>query len=366
VTGPPTTFAHVSFHSMSDGQAAGVHVRELYRALERQGWKGTLVTRPARLRVLGYAWVVLVALRLLKHVDVLYVRAHPAAVLLLAIASRRQKTTILEVNGLLEDLTDRYPSMTRLRGLFARLDRTALNFPDGIVAVAPGLATWIVEQTSGRARVIVVANAADRTRFHERVPARHDLQPPYVAYCGTLAPWQGIETLLEAVRHPHWPTAVRLVVAGEGPLRPHVLAAVASGAPIQYLGALKHEEIPAVLRGSLASISARTRRDASPVKLYEALACGVPVVASAVTGQGEIVDLTMSGITFEPGNAQQLAAAVNQLESSPAVAAAMGTNALRASHGQDWDARAADVLAFVTALQKPLTGGSCAEPRSLS
>jgi glycosyltransferase involved in cell wall biosynthesis len=352
---------------MADGQAAGVHVRELYRALERQGWKGTLVTRPARLRVLGYAWVVLVALRLLKHVDVLYVRAHPAAVLLLAIASRRQTTTtILEVNGLIEDLIDTYPFIYRLRGLLARLDRTALKSPDGFVAVAPGLATWIVDQTSGRARVMVVANAADRTRFHTCVPARNDLQPPYVAYCGALAPWQGIETLLEAVAHPHWPAAVGLVVAGEGPLRPDVVAAAASGAPIQYLGALKHDDIPAVLRGSLAAISSRTRRDASPVKLYEALACGVPVVASAVAGQREIVESTTSGITFAPGDAQQLAAAVNQLASDPSVAAAMGSNALRASHGHDWDARAADVLAFVAALQKPPTDESCAEPRSLS
>jgi glycosyltransferase involved in cell wall biosynthesis len=364
VTRPPRTFAHVSFHSMADGQAAGVHVRELYRALERQGWKGTLITRPVRARMFGYAWVNLAALRLLKHVDVLYVRAHPAALLLLVIASRRQKTIILEVNGLIEDLTDTYPVMVRLRGPLGCLDRFALKFPDGFVAVAPGLATWIVKQTCGRARVLVLANAADRVRFHERVPARPDLQPPYVAYCGALAPWQGIETLLEAICHPQWPTALRLVVAGEGPLRPQIAAAEASGAPIEYIGPLKHDDVPAVLTGSVAAISARTRRDASPMKLYEALACGVPVVASAIPGQRELVESTMSGLTFAPGNAQQLAAAVNQLASDPSLAATLAGNALRTSRGHDWDARAADVKAFVTALQEEsLTETPCAEPR---
>jgi glycosyltransferase involved in cell wall biosynthesis len=362
---PRTRFAHVSFHSMADGQAAGVHVRELYRALERQGWEGTLVTRPAGIRALGYAWVILRAVMLLRHVDVLYVRAHPAAVLLLAVASRARQITILEVNGLAEDLTEVYPFMARMRGLLALLDRTALRRADGVVAVAPGLAAWAVEETSGRAQVVVVGNAADGDRFHGRVQKRDDLPAPYVAYCGTLAPWQGVETLLEAVRHPEWPPAVRVVIAGDGPLRADVVAAATSGAPVDYIGPLKHDDVPPVLVGSLAALSARTRRDASPVKLYEALACGVPVVASAVLGQRDLVESTTCGITFEPGNAQQLAAAVTRLASDPALAAAMAANASRASRGHDWDARGAAVVAFVTTLLEGPSGGSCAHSGSL-
>jgi glycosyltransferase involved in cell wall biosynthesis len=360
VTPRPTTFAHVSFHSMADGQAAGVHTRELYNALKRQGWKGRLVTRPGRLRVVGYARVFLVSFRLLKHVDVLYIRAHPAALLLLAAASRARQMTILEVNGLAEDLTEAYPFMASVRGLLARIDGAAVRYADGVVAVAPGLAAWAGKETSGRTRVITLANAADGARFHSRVSRREDLAAPYVAYCGALAPWQGIETLLEAVRHPEWPPHVRVVIAGEGPLRARVVAAATSGAPVDYIGPLKHDDVPPVLAGSLAAVSARTRRDASPVKLYEALACGVPVVASAVAGQRELVESTTSGITFEPGDARQLAAAVNRLASEPALAAAMAANASRASQGHNWDARGAVVVAFATALHEQRPYGSCA------
>jgi glycosyltransferase involved in cell wall biosynthesis len=336
---------------MAGGQAAGVHVRELYRALERQGWRGTLIARPPKWRIAGYLAVLFRTFRLIKQMDVLYVRAHPAALPLLAFAAKRRITTILEINGTAGDLIDAYPFMTRLHGLLTRADVLSIQLVDGVVAVAPGLAEWVANGSGGAVPLAVVPNAADVGRFHRRVPPRLDLVRPYIAYCGALTPWQGIETLIEAACSPAWPDGVRLLVAGDGPLRTGITAAIEAGAPIDYLGVLEHDEIPPILAGSLAAVSARTRRDASPVKLYEALACGIPVIASAVAGQREIVESEGCGLTFPPGDAQELLAAVRRLAADGDAAACMGRRAERASRMHSWDARGAAVTSFIERLR---------------
>jgi glycosyltransferase involved in cell wall biosynthesis len=352
------SFAHVSFHSMEDGQAAAVHVRELYDALERGGWAGLLVTRERcrRKRLLGYAYVLLHAMQLVAQVDVLYVRAHPAALPLLILARRRRTLAVVEVNGVAADLTDVYPSLACFRWAVALLDRGVLRLADAAIAVSPGLADWVACETRGRVPTAVIPNAADRHRFSPKAAVRTDLPKPYVAYCGALAPWQGLETLLKAAESPHWPAGVSLVVAGEGQMREDICFAARSGSSVHYLGPLKHEDIPAVLAGSVAAISARTRRHASPVKLYEALACGVPVVASAVPGQVELVESHECGLIFPPGDAPSLARAVKLLATRDDVRGRLADNANRASEGHDWDSRAAALMAFVGSLRQGRDG----------
>jgi glycosyltransferase involved in cell wall biosynthesis len=352
--GRPRTFAHVSFHSMSSGQAAGVHVRAIFDALCRLGLKGVALNRGVGTgaRLLGFVRVLLGALRWLGRVDVLYIRAHPAALPLVAAARLRVGTTIVEVNGTSADMTDSYPWMRFGGWLLAATDRAVLRGADGIVAVSPGLRDWVDSQTAGRTPVAVVPNAADPRRFHPRVAARPGLPSRYVAYCGALAPWQGVDTLIEATTHPRWPSGVRLVVAGEGPFRASLTTARCGGAPIDDLGVLTHEEVPHVVAGALAVVSPRSRRDASPVKLYEALACGVPVVASRVPGQAELVESRACGLTFPPGRSADLAMAVAAVSDEPDLRARLAASAHAAGREHTWDARAEAVLEFVASLRR--------------
>lgn len=342
------TYAHVSFHSMAPGQAAAVHVGELVEALDRAGIRAVAVNRgrDGYPRLLAYAAVLLRALRELSRVDVLYVRAHPVALPLMIAARCRRVPTIVEVNGTPADMTDAYPWLRVVAGLVAVADRTLLRLADGITAVSPGLRDWVRAQGAA-APVAVVPNAADSRRFHPAVAPRAGLPRRYVAYCGALAPWQGLDTLVEATTHPRWPRDVRLVVAGAGPLRGQLRAAEAAGAPIDDIGLLAHDEVAPVMTGALAIVSPRSHREASPMKLYEALACGVPVVASAVPGQVEVVESRSCGLTFTPGDAAELAAAVAALAEHPDLRTRLAVSARGVGEESSWDARAATLLDFV-------------------
>jgi glycosyltransferase involved in cell wall biosynthesis len=335
---------------MEDGQAAGVHVLELYSAIERQGWRGRLVTRQncSDRRALAYLQVLLRAVRAIRHVDVLYVRAHPVALPLLLVARVTRTTTVLEVNGHTSDLTDVYRRLAPAGRALVAVDRAVLRMACVVVAVSPGLAARVTADVRGRVPVTVIPNAADPRLFRPDVDGRLRLPVPYVAYCGALAPWQGLETVLGAVTSPDWPSHVALVIAGGGPLRTQIVAAAAAEeSRVRYLGILPHAEVPAVLAGSLAVVSVRTQPHASPVKLFEAFACGVPVVASAVPGQSELVESHECGLLIPPSDAGSLARAVTLLAARPELRERLAANAAKASRGQDWDARAADLIEVV-------------------
>lgn len=342
------TYAHISFHSMEPGQAASVHMQELFDAVERAGVSGRAVNRGMgrRPRLFSYAAVLLQALRQLRDVDALYIRAHPAAFPLLVAARLSQVTTIVEVNGTTTDMTDAYPWLRAASGLVALVDRMVLRLADGVAAVSPGLLDWVRGQGI-KVPVAVIPNAADSRKFHPGVSPRDGLPQRYVAYCGALAPWQGLDTLIDATRHPNWPGDVRLVVAGAGPLRSQLRAARAAGAPIDDIGLLSHDEVPSVITGALAVVSPRSVRHASPMKLYEALACGQPVVASALPGQAELIEDRQCGLTFRPGDSADLASAVAVLARDAGLRARMAASAEAVGAENTWDARARTLLGFV-------------------
>lgn len=339
---------------MEHGQAAGVHVRELHEALVRRGWSGRLIVRGATSgsRVGAYIQVLLRSLLSIRHVDLLYVRAHPVALPVLIVARLFGATTVVEVNGSTSDLIDVYPRLAPLQALMKLIDRGVVRAASAVVVVSPGLAGSVSRDVRRGVPVVVIANAADLSRFRPDIEARPGLASPYVTYCGALVPWQGLDVLLRAVACEEWPSEVELVIAGGGPLRQQVVLASESKHQVHYLGVLPHADVPAILANSLAVVSVRTQSHASPVKLFEALACATPVIASALPGQRELVDAHECGVLIPPSDPGALARAVNRLWKNPAVRRKMAVNAYAASRGQDWDARAAELASVVEDLAR--------------
>ncbi|MBI9020368.1 MAG: glycosyltransferase [Verrucomicrobia bacterium] len=75
----------------------------------------------------------------------------------------------------------------------------------------------------------------------------------------------------------------------------------------------------------LSSIQTRDgSREGIPVALMEGMACGLPVVASRISGIPELVEEGVSGLLFEPGNAVEMADALEQLARDPELRARMG------------------------------------------
>ncbi len=131
------------------------------------------------------------------------------------------------------------------------------------------------------------------------IPAEveEESDPPEVLFAGRLSPEKGIEDLLAVA------DGLRLVVAGDGPLRPQVP---------QALGMLPREKLYECL-GRAAVVVFPSRRDGFPVACAEAMAHGRAVVATSVGGLPDMVVDGETGLLVPPGDPAALRAAVDRL-----------------------------------------------------
>ena len=147
-------------------------------------------------------------------------------------------------------------------------------------------------------------------------------QPPTVLCIGTLHEVKGQAILIEAcglLTSRGVPMACHLV--GDGPDQPQLTrlaARVGIGDRVHFSGRLTQEEVRDALRTATVvaapSVPTRSgRREGIPVALMEAMASGVPVVASRISGIPELVEDGESGLLVEPRDAEGLANALERL-----------------------------------------------------
>lgn len=320
---------YLALQATREGQASHAHVHEILAGLRSRGWRAEL-HEPAYARGEEEPGVVIRALEFLKtqlrlwrsgRPDLLYIRHHFAAWPSALWARLNRIPVVQEVNGSYEDLFVAWPWTAKLKGLFVFLLRTQIRWADLVIAVTPGLADWALRE--GARWVEVVPNGANTALFRPDAPLEEgiDLPERYVLFFGALAPWQGIDTMLSAIRIPSWPEEVALVIVGDGVERPKVEEAQrAHPSRVVYLGKRPYRTMPGLVARSLAVLSPQesaTRRLAEvgvfPLKLFEAMACGVPVVVSDLPGMAHLVREGGFGWVVPPGDARALAEAVGQL-----------------------------------------------------
>lgn len=185
---------------------------------------------------------------------------------------------------------------------------------------------------SGRGRVALVPNAVDVGRIP--MPADRRPEPGLVLTVARLVEKKGLDDLVRAcgllVRRG---VAVRLEVAGDGPLRGELEAlAAAEGVDARFRGAVDHDEVLTAYRRAAVFalpcvIAATGDRDGLPTAVLEAMAAGVPVVSTAVNGLAEAVVHGRTGLTVPQRDPHALAAALERLLTDEPRAAELGRQA---------------------------------------
>ena len=124
-------------------------------------------------------------------------------------------------------------------------------------------------------------------------------------------------------------------VIGDGPLRAELEQRIAQASltgKVTLLGVRKQEEVRQFLAEASmfvlpSVVTSRGDRDGIPVALMEAMAVGLPVVSTRVSGIPELVEHGVSGLLAEPGDAANLADCIQQLLVSPERAQQMAVRA---------------------------------------
>ncbi|RZK21674.1 MAG: glycosyltransferase [Pedobacter sp.] len=124
----------------------------------------------------------------------------------------------------------------------------------------------------------------------------------YYLFIGRLSEEKGIKTLLKAFENH----SEALKIAGTGPLSGFVLEAVERSANIEYLGQLSKTEIEKMIDGAKALIFPSEWYETFGMVMIESFSLGKPVIAADLGNVPSIVKDQINGITFLPGNAQEL------------------------------------------------------------
>ena len=136
--------------------------------------------------------------------------------------------------------------------------------------------------------------------------------PLQLLYVGQLASHKGIKFLLETYKNLKQDR--RLLIVGDGQLRPLVEAAAAHDNSIRYLGYMPPEELSKFFSIVDALVVPSLCYENSPTVIYEALNAGLPVVAARIGGVGELIQEGVSGYLFTPGDDQDFIRAIDELD----------------------------------------------------
>ncbi len=337
------------------GQASYVHIHEIVANLQQLGWRVDLFTprpgapdqpRSVIAKTYEYLRTTWQAVASLGTHDVLYVRAHALAWPVAMVAWLRGRVLVEEVNGTELDLIVSRPWLRPLRGLVRWLYVSQYRRSHHLFPVAKELADWL-RANARHDRVTVVPNAANTDLFH---PIAGEPAEPFVVFFGGLTDWHGVDVMVDAVRHPAWPSGIRLVVIGTGVRQALVEDAVRAGLPIRWLGYRPYEQIPGLIAGAIAGLIpmtnplGRSSTGMNPLKLFETLACGLPAIVSELPGQADLVRESGCGLVVPCGDGAALARAVAELAATPDAAREMGRRGaavVRAAHS--WHARAVEI-----------------------
>jgi glycosyltransferase involved in cell wall biosynthesis len=187
-----------------------------------------------------------------------------------------------------------------------------------------------------REKIVRLYNGIDIAEFG--FAGAGDRLPDAVLAVGRLIEKKGFADLIDAIatlrdRGRH----VRLTIVGEGPLEADLCDRVRSrqlGGQVSLLGARPQDRVVELMhRHTIMAlpcvVGTDGNRDGLPTVLLEAMAAGLPVVSTSVTGIPEIVENGRSGLIVEPHRPDGLAAAIATLLDDPGLRARIARAARR-------------------------------------
>lgn len=288
-----------------------------------------------------------------------------------ALARRDNRPFVLEFNGPELWMAESWGVPLRHARLAARIEQANLEAADLVSVVSEPLRRHVVERGIPEERVLLNPNGVDPDRFRPDLDggaARTRLGVGgalVIGFIGTFGPWHGVETLAEAFaallrRRPELRARVRLLLIGDGLRRPAAQTILAAGGALGetvFAGLVPQVEGPAYLAAcDILAVPTAPNPDGSdffgsPTKLFEAMAMGKPIVATAVGQVAEVITEGVDGLLTPPADPEAMSAALERLVDDEALRRSLAAAARQAAvERHSWRGHVARLLSGLAAL----------------
>lgn len=233
----------------------------------------------------------------------------------------------VEADEILEHDVMGKPLTGLLRWHTGRVFRGNLHAADAVICVSEPLKNHLVSKWDVPAeQVVVLPNAVDVETFrpdHGRAACTH--AAPVIMFVGSFYEWHDVATLLDSFAQVlgTYPDA-RLVLVGDGESRPAMEQRVDDlgiRPSVAFTGLVARSEIPGLMRTADIGVAPYPNLDhemwLSPLKLYEYMASGTVIVASAVGQITDVMEHGRNGLLVPPEDVDALAEALCRLIAQP-------------------------------------------------
>ena len=237
---------------------------------------------------------------------------------------------------------------------FSEYIQTKLS--DYIVVVSEGISKNLKANLKNTVnKISVIENGADteiyfpRDRLESCITLGLDPEKRYIVFSGRFQKWQGLETLVEsAAEVAQKLPEVRFLLIGDGPMLKAIDAQISElnlrsrfilpgwqppNKLSLYLGASEicvapYSPLAALNPSELKNGASSVLMKCSPLKIFTYMAMGKPIVASGFCDGGQRLKEANTGISFEPGNANELSQALLTVLNDKSLSEKLGKNAL--------------------------------------
>ena len=300
-----------------------------------------------RLPIIGQLASVYTMVRRLRSVireqqpDIIHVHSPVLNAISALVASNKFRIPVVyEVRAFWEDAAVCQGTASEL-GLRYRLTRNLETFVfkrvNAIAAISEGLRSDIVDRGIPAEKVFLIPNGIETDEASS--PVRPEIlgrpEAPVLGYIGSLVPYEGLDLLLESLPHvlKRFPK-MRVILVGGGPEGDRLKALAQSlnvEGSVEFVGPVKHEEV-FQFYGAIDLLiyprrSSRLTELVTPLKPLEAMAQGLPVLASDVGGHKELIDINQTGFLFRAGDMNDLVTRIIELLSDPSALRLVGVTA---------------------------------------
>jgi glycosyltransferase involved in cell wall biosynthesis len=296
-----------------------------------------------------------------KRPDVIYIRKGFLTIFPVFLSRLFSIKCVLEVNGLVGEevyLGHGFPAF--VSRIFAIPEWITYRLTDKIITVTDGLKQVICNMHNiDEARIRVISNGVNTERFKPVI--REEDGIIYLGYIGNLVPWSGLDYMLRSLplvirEYPQ----LKFLIVGTGRYMSYLkdlATELEINQQIIFTGSVPSAKVPEyITRCHICYLPARRLRNArigiSPLKIYEYLACGIPVIVTDINGL-EFITTQGVGLVVEPESSSALTKATIELLGNPELRSEMSRKGRKLVEKEfSWEKISADILNVIQTMNK--------------